>query len=249
MKFINAALLTLCLSSPLLPTNAIAGFDEGLAAAKNGDFVTALFELKPLAEQGNAQAQFILARMHETGQGVAQDYKETVKWYRLAADQGYAEAQSNLGWMYEMGQGVAKDYKEALKWYRLAADQGDAKAQSNLGVMYSTGQGVAQDYKEALKWNRLAADQGYVGQFNLGLMYKNGQGVAKSRVIAFAMFNLSGANFPSSENQATANRADLAQSMSTKEIEAAQDLTRELSKPKNFLKALDQYSKKPSIKK
>jgi hypothetical protein len=34
--------------------------------------------------------------MYEKGQGVPQDYKEAVKWYRLAAEQGYADAQTNL---------------------------------------------------------------------------------------------------------------------------------------------------------
>ena len=38
-----------------------------------------------------------------SGLGVLQDYKEAVRFYRLAADQGDAQAQSNLGWMYEKG--------------------------------------------------------------------------------------------------------------------------------------------------
>ena len=58
------------------------------------------------------------------GDGVLQDYKEAVKWYKLAAEQGYANAQYNLGKMYAKGQGVIQDYKEALKWYKLAAAKG-----------------------------------------------------------------------------------------------------------------------------
>ena len=95
--------------------------------------------------------------MFERGQGVLQDYKEAVKWYRLAADQGNASAQYNLGAMYENGQGVPQDYREAMKWYRLAANQGYPSAQNNLGAMYADGRGVPQDYKEAVKWYRLAA--------------------------------------------------------------------------------------------
>ena len=38
--------------------------------------------------------------MHSKGQGVPQDYKEAVKWYRLSAEQGDAQAQYNLGVMY-----------------------------------------------------------------------------------------------------------------------------------------------------
>ena len=85
------------------------------------------------AEQGDATAQNNLGAMYHQGQGVAQDYAEAVKWFRLAAAQGLAAAQSWLGSMYEQGQGVAQDYAEAVKWFRLAAAQGDAAAQSNLG--------------------------------------------------------------------------------------------------------------------
>jgi hypothetical protein len=79
------------------------------------------------------------------GQGVAQDYKEAVNWFRKAAEQGHAMAQFNLGRMYYDGQGVAQDFKEAVNWYRKAAEQGHAMAQNNLGFMYANGRGVGQD--------------------------------------------------------------------------------------------------------
>ena len=60
----------------------------------------------PLAEQGIAEAQYNLGLIYSKGQGVAPDYKEAVKWYRLAAEQGFAESQTNLGLMYGKGQGV-----------------------------------------------------------------------------------------------------------------------------------------------
>ena len=101
-------------------------FQKGLAAAQAGDFATALKEWKPLAEAGDAVAQFNLGVMYDIGDGVPQDYAEAVKWYRLAAEQGYVAAQYNLGTMYDNGKGVPQDYAEAVKWYRLAAEQGDA---------------------------------------------------------------------------------------------------------------------------
>lgn len=104
-------------------------------------------ECSPVAEQGNAWAQSILGAMYDSGQGVAQDYKEAMRLYRLAANQGNALAQYNLAVMYDVGKGVPHDYTEAVKWYRLAADQGNAQAQYNLGVLYDQGQGVPQDYK------------------------------------------------------------------------------------------------------
>ena len=135
-------------------------FEDAAAAHKRGDYATALRIIRPLAAQGNAQAQSNLGSMYHQGQGVLQDYAEALKWLRLAAAQGHAMAQFGLGVMYDQGQGVAQNYAEAVKWYRLAAAQGDAPAQSNLGMMYAKGQGVAQDYVRAHMWFNLGAVSG-----------------------------------------------------------------------------------------
>ena len=249
MKLLRLSLLSLFLSLSWLPATSFAGFAEGVAAYNKGDFATALREWKPFADQGYANAQNNLGFMYKNGQGVVQDFKEAVRWYRLAADQGDANGQANLGRMYDKGEGVAQDFKEALRLYRLAAGQGNTVGQFNLGNCYDKGQGVPQDYKEAVRWFRLAANQGYApAQVNLGVMYDNGEGVAQSKIVAYALYNLSAANDTTAANMATSHRASLAESLSTPEIEAAQDLTREMSKPNNFLKALDQYVKKPVIK-
>ena len=69
---------------------AAQDFQKGLAAAQAGDFATALQEWKPLAEAGNADAQYNLGIMYNNGYGVPQDQKEATKWFRLAAEQGNA---------------------------------------------------------------------------------------------------------------------------------------------------------------
>ncbi len=107
---------TLGLTAP-----AWAGFDEGVAAYNRGDFATAIREWRPLAEQGNAKAQYNLGFMYRNGQGVPQDDAEAVKWYRKAAEQGNAKAQNDLGFMYSKGKGVPQDYVQAHMWYNLAA--------------------------------------------------------------------------------------------------------------------------------
>ena len=93
-------------------------------------------------------------------EGVAQDYREAVAWYRKATDQGNVDAQFNLGVMYANGRGVAQNNKEAVVWYRKAAEQGYASAQNNLGWMYQTGQGVKRDLVLAYLLFNLAATDG-----------------------------------------------------------------------------------------
>jgi hypothetical protein len=107
-------------------------FEDVQAAFAHGDYATALYFVRPLAEQGDARAEAGLGTMYATGRGVTQDNAEAVKWYRLAADQGLAVAQNNLGDMYQNGHGVPKDEDQALQWYRLAANQGYRTAQANI---------------------------------------------------------------------------------------------------------------------
>lgn len=172
------------------------------------------------------------------------DYATAMREFRPLATQGNASAQLGLALMYNGGQGVVQDSREAAKWYRLAAAQGHAQAQFFLGAMYYVGKGVEQDFQQAAKWYRLAAAQGEANaQFGLALLYKRGLGVPYSRVATYALCNLSAANDPSSANHASEFRTDLVQTMSTKEIEAGQALTRELGKPGNLLAALDRHVK------
>ena len=129
---------------------------DAIDAFNRKDYKTVHRLLTPLAERGDASAQYNLGQMYRKGEGVPLNYKEAAKWYRLAAEQGDAEAQFNLGKMYFKAQ-VPLNYKEAAKWYRLAADQGHGSAQNNLGWMYREGEGVPQDYVLAHMWFNLAA--------------------------------------------------------------------------------------------
>jgi TPR repeat protein len=88
------------------------------------------------------EAQFQEGWRHDNGEGVPQDDREAVKWYRLAAEQGLARAQLKLGSMYQKGEGAPKDHKEATLWYRLAAEQGLALLQPYLGWAHANGEGV-----------------------------------------------------------------------------------------------------------
>ena len=146
------------------------------ASALCGEFEKTLKK----AEQGNVNAQYDLGWKYFFGQGIVQDRKLGVYWWKKAAEQGNADAQFNLGFMYYDGRGITQDYLQAVYWWEKAAEQGNANAQFNLGLMYDEGQGVSRDYKQAAYWYTKAADQGIAkAQLNLGLLYKNGQGVVQ----------------------------------------------------------------------
>lgn len=143
------------------------------------------------AEQGDAASQFNFGLMYDTGEGVAQDYQEAVRWYRLAAAQGHANAQFNLAVMYANGYGVVRDYQEAIRLYQALAEQGETDAQTKLGLMHANGQGMAQDYQKAARWYRLAAAKGdAAAQLLLARLYDTGQGVMQDYQEAVCWYRL-----------------------------------------------------------
>ncbi len=116
--------LTLLFFAAVLP--ALADFQAGLDAFQKGDYTTAVKEWRPLAEEGEPEAQFNLGLLYVDGHGVPQSLAEAVNWFRRAAEQDYAPAQHNLGAMYGSGQGVKRDYIQAYKWLNLCAAKGNS---------------------------------------------------------------------------------------------------------------------------
>ena len=107
---------------------------------------------EPLAKNGDADAQFIMARLHHIGGGMRKDEEKAVAWYRKAAEQGHGMAQYALGIMYERGDGVLPSKLAAAEWYHKAATRGVPAAQFNLGVMFAKGEGVNRDLTQAKRW-------------------------------------------------------------------------------------------------
>ena len=56
------------------------------------DYAKTLQNFKLRAKHGDVDAQFRLGAMYDIGQGVAQNDRVALKWYRLAAKQGDANA-------------------------------------------------------------------------------------------------------------------------------------------------------------
>ena len=87
MAELAACVLSLC----PVASGAAGPYEDGASAYKRGDYATTLRLWRPLAEQGDAYAQFSLGAMYDEGQGVPQNYAVAVEWFRKAADQGLAQ--------------------------------------------------------------------------------------------------------------------------------------------------------------
>ncbi len=153
---------------PLLPTQTLSAFDQGMAASTSGDYAKALELWQGLADpkEGSTRdvnAQFELAWLYTNGLGTPKDLEKAALYFTKAAEGGHVEAQNKLGQLYLYGQGVTQDCAQAIKWLTAAAEQGWGDAQFTLGQLYLKGEGTEVNLVEADKWLNLAAKQGVKG--------------------------------------------------------------------------------------
>jgi len=209
-------------SSPV--SNNDSGKDYKVTDPKTGN---TLNDTKLLAERGDAKAQYDMGNYYDTGQGVARNAVEAVKWYRKSAEQNYAPAECSLWICYHTGYGVAEDKLEAMKWLRKAAEQDDADAECFLGMCYKEGEEVAKNDAEAVKWLRKSAERdlsGTTALYELGNCYLNGQGVLKDYVEAYKWFDLASAHGNADAKRILPTFVSL---MTTEQIAEGQRLARE----------------------
>jgi TPR repeat protein len=71
---------------------------------------------------GDADAQYLLARLYLEGTGVPKDARQGVRWLGLSANKGQHQAQALLGRMLFHGESVPKQRARGLMWLSLGRD-------------------------------------------------------------------------------------------------------------------------------
>lgn len=165
------------LAAALLVQPVLAGpFEDAVAARERCDYATALRLLRPLADQGNADAQSALGEMYSRGQGVPKDRTEADKWYKKSVDRRIATGGNpfdafgtdvgpspQVEWQKGEAAYQKGDIAMALNFWNKWALLGYADAENSLGMMYAAGNGLPQNYELAHMWLNLAAAQGNAG--------------------------------------------------------------------------------------
>ena len=166
-------------------------FADANQAAAQGNMAEAIRLWTPLAQKGNAKAQYKLGLVYENGHGIKTDLKQAARWYSRAAESGHPAAQVQLARLYLYGKGVPKSVEKAIELNRKAAEKWHPAAMYELGVFYQHGEGVPVEIPEAMKWYERAANQGVGGaQFNLAALYMAGVGVRKNLEKAYFWLTL-----------------------------------------------------------
>jgi hypothetical protein len=119
--------------------------EDAKAAIQNEDFTKSYELLLPLAEENNAEAQFLLGSLYINGDGVEKDDTKGLSWIMKSARQGYDQARLR-----------------ALSIYLELANQGDAAAMYNVGYMCLHGWGGEQNPDVGIGWLESAAKNGHV---------------------------------------------------------------------------------------
>ena len=126
--------------------------EDAVAAMFRSDNVNAVRLLRPLAEQGNAKAQYYFGTRYYTGQGVSKDIAEAQRWFRLAANQEDHDGMGALGSMYYVGAGVPQDYVLAHMWFNLSAARGGSAQRRDSLLDEMTRTQIAEAQRLAREW-------------------------------------------------------------------------------------------------
>ncbi len=163
---------------------AMAAYNEGVAAYNKGDYQRAIEKFQPLAEQGHAIAQYNFGLMYDDGQAVPQDYVQAYKWYTLSAARSKGDLRKKA---VRYRNAIEKKMSpaqvaEAQKLAREWIPEGDRAASS-----YKEGDQAYEsgDYKKAIEIWKPLAHRGYPpAQNDMGYMYSDGKGVPENRTKA-----------------------------------------------------------------
>ncbi|WP_119461111.1 tetratricopeptide repeat protein [Rhodospirillaceae bacterium SYSU D60014] len=98
--------------------------EAGRAALHEDENETRAMEiLRPLADRGNPEAQYLLAQLYKSSSGMGPDRCEATKWLDRAARRGHPRAQARFAQAYMWGEGLLPNKWKAYRW-ALAARRG-----------------------------------------------------------------------------------------------------------------------------
>lgn len=121
---------------------------------ESGDYKQAAITLRPLADKGNAEAQYLASKLFAEGKGVMKSPQQAERYLRLSAQHGYTPAMED----YSDAAYEKKDYVTAYKWMKAANDKETTPYRAFcIGLYNYRGQGVESD--KTYGWELMYANQ------------------------------------------------------------------------------------------
>lgn len=141
----RGAMMAAALLCTLIASPAFADVKTGVDAWSRGEYKKAVETWRPLAIEGDADAQFNLGQAYKLGRGVPVDLPLAEEWYRKAALQNHLQAEDAYGLTLFQNNKRA----EAITWLERSAGRGEPRAQLVLGTMLFNGDNVKKDWVRA----------------------------------------------------------------------------------------------------
>ena len=146
-------------------------------------------QLEPLADAGDAHAQYIIGTAYRDGGLLIPDTAKAQKLLERAAEQDLDVAQYALGKLYLSDDADVHDSAKGIYWLKRSADNGNDFAAYRLGKEYLSGKNTIKDAETAVSYLRQAADNGNAyAQYLLGKLTLMGEGIPKDMDAAYEWF-------------------------------------------------------------
>ena len=146
---ILGAIVAVVLAAP-----AFADVKTGIDAYQRGDFATAVNTWRPLADAGDADAQYNLGQSYRLGRGVPVDAQIAESWFRKAADQGHERARNAYGLtLFQRGRRA-----EAIPYIEESAGRSFPQSQYVYATLLFNGDMVEKDWVRAYALMTRAAE-------------------------------------------------------------------------------------------
>src|SRR5690606_17900595 len=151
--------------------------DAAYGAFQRGYYITALNLATPLALEGDAAAQTLIAEIYSRGLGVRRDLVTAIEWYEKAAEQKVPEAQFQLAMILLDGGEEFRDRTRAASLMEAAADGGHRLAQFNFAQMLADRDPTPRGTERAVSYYEKAAQAGLAdAQYAMAEVHRLGIG-------------------------------------------------------------------------
>lgn len=105
-----------------------------------------------LADAGDPDSQYIIAKAYENGENVDQNPRKAVAFYQKACDNKHAESCMRLGEIYLENKILQKDSEKALYWFAKAGKLNYTPAQFKVASLYAE----QENFNAARRWEEQA---------------------------------------------------------------------------------------------
>ncbi|MBQ9637343.1 MAG: sel1 repeat family protein [Prevotella sp.] len=142
-----------CLFLGIFLMSTIYACAQSLYTAKSyieqGRYLDAAKQLRPLADGGNAEAQYLAAELFFEGKGVQKNDLQGLKYAKLSADQGNENAVYLLSWYYSKSKNFSEEFAMLKKYTDRFPNFLDTFIGYTLALDYYYGHGTEKNIAKA----------------------------------------------------------------------------------------------------